>query len=155
MSKKTWLEAVTHADNANVIAAKTGITRSTAWRQWNDDLNFSAENVIKIARAFGADPVDGLIAFGYLEESERNMSAMTSALRNATNDELINEMARRINDYHSQGDYSSSFDSETIHVEPDMEVDPTTIDGKDFPTYGIAANIDENRDIESETPTEG
>ncbi|WP_169171994.1 helix-turn-helix domain-containing protein [Bifidobacterium oedipodis] len=154
MDKKTWLEATTHADNANAIAAKTGITRSTAWRQWNDDMNFSAENVIKIARAFDADPVDGLIVFGYLKESERNMSAMTSALRNATDDELINEMARRIKDYHERADYGSVFDSETIHVEPDIPVDPSEIDSDNLP-YGFAANEDENRDIESETPTEG
>ena len=158
MNKKEWYEKTTNGLTVNEVAVKAGLSSATAWRQCRDDLNFSMENVIKIARAFDADPVDGLIAFGYLKESERNMSAMTASLRNATDEQLIEEMARRLAEYRAthDGAEDSIFDK-PIHL-TDEEVKEANkadlrgeVDSGRF-LFDTAASHDDNKRIESVEP---
>lgn len=158
MNKKQWIEAVTGADNPNVISAKTGISRATAWRQWGDDFNFSMENVVKIARAYKADPVDGLIAFGYLEESERNMSGVSVVLRDAPDEQLIEELARRLAEYRAthDGAEDSIFDK-PIHLTDEDAKEANKADlrgevdsGKFL--FDTAASHDDNKHVESVEP---
>lgn len=71
MDRKSWYDEHVGNDTIKEAARKAGISTTTAWRQHaGGELNFSAENVILIARAYGADPVRALAAFGYLSESE-------------------------------------------------------------------------------------
>ena len=75
-----------------------GISATTAWRQYADGaLNFSAENVILIARAYGTSPVKALVTFGYLMAPEGTLEiGIDEALQKASWPQIMHEMARRI-----------------------------------------------------------
>ena len=96
MDKYHWLKEAMNGETINELANKAGISSATAWRQFNNDLNFTAENVILIARAYHKDPVEALVAFDYLREDERGAASLRAALKNATNDDLLTEIAARL-----------------------------------------------------------
>ena len=96
MDKYQWLKEAMNGETINELANKAGISSATAWRQFNNDLNFTAENVILIARAYHKDPVEALVAFDYLREDERGAASLRAALKNATNDALLTEIAARL-----------------------------------------------------------
>ena len=96
MDKYQWLKEAMNGETINELANKAGISSATAWRQFNNDLNFTAENVILIARAYHKDPVEALVAFDYLREDERGAAPLRAALKNATNDDLLTEIAARL-----------------------------------------------------------
>lgn len=96
MDKYQWLKEAMNGETINELANKAGISSATAWRQFNNDLNFTAENVILIARAYHKDPVEALVAFDYLREDERGTASLRAALKNATNDDLLTEIAARL-----------------------------------------------------------
>lgn len=96
MDKYQWLKEAMNGETINELANKAGISSATAWRQFNNDLNFTAENVILIARAYHKDPVEALVAFDYLREDERGAASLRAALKNAPNDDLLTEIAARL-----------------------------------------------------------
>ena len=96
IDKYQWLKEAMNGETINELANKAGISSATAWRQFNNDLNFTAENVILIARAYHKDPVEALVAFDYLREDERGAASLRAALKNATNDDLLTEIAARL-----------------------------------------------------------
>lgn len=96
MNKHEWLEAAIGEDTVSEMALKAGMSKATAFRQFNNDLNFTAENVILIARAYHKDPVEALVAFDYLRDDERGTASLRAALKNATNDDLLTEIAARL-----------------------------------------------------------
>lgn len=96
MDKYQWLKEAMNGETINELANKAGISSATAWRQFNNDLNFTAENVILIARAYHKDPVEALVAFDYLRDDERGTASLRAALKNATNDDLLTEIAARL-----------------------------------------------------------
>ena len=49
MNKETWFKETVQGDTIAEVALKAGIIKTTAWRQYNNALGFSAENVILIA----------------------------------------------------------------------------------------------------------
>ncbi|MBW3093371.1 helix-turn-helix transcriptional regulator [Bifidobacterium sp. 82T10] len=98
MDKKQWYEGLIGKDTIKDVARKAGISATTAWRQYSDgELNFSAENVILIARAYGSSPVKALVAFGYLSTEEGTLEiGIEEALSKATWPQIMQEMARRV-----------------------------------------------------------
>ena len=104
MNKHEWLEAAIGEDTVSEMALKAGMSKATAFRQFNNDLNFTAENVILIARAYHKDPVEALVAFDYLRDDERGTASLRAALKNATNDDLLTEIAARLDRDPSLGD---------------------------------------------------
>jgi hypothetical protein len=96
MNKHEWFSSTIGNDTIAEVGLKAGIVKTTIWRQFNNDLNFTAENVILIARAYHKDPVEALVAFDYLREDERGAASLRAALKNATNDDLLTEIAARL-----------------------------------------------------------
>lgn len=96
MNKHEWFSSTIGNDTIAEVGLKAGIVKTTIWRQFNNDLNFTAENVILIARAYRKDPVEALVAFGYLRDDERGTASLRAALKNATNDDLLTEIAARL-----------------------------------------------------------
>lgn len=96
MNKHEWFSITIGNDTIAEVGLKAGIVKTTIWRQFNNDLNFTAENVILIARAYHKDPVEALVAFDYLREDERGAASLRAALKNATNDDLLTEIAARL-----------------------------------------------------------
>lgn len=98
MNKTQWYEAAIGKDTIKDVARKAGISTTTAWRQYADgELNFSAENVILIARAYGTSPVKALVAFGFLNSAEGTLEiGVEEALSKASWAQIVKEMSRRM-----------------------------------------------------------
>lgn len=132
MSKETWFNETVQGDTIAEVALKAGIIKTTAWRQYNNALGFSAENVILIARAYHKSPVEALVEFGYIRADEMANGKTVARLHDASNDELLQELARRLKE-NADADWVNS---------PIIYRDE----------FDMAANDDPNARLESETP---
>lgn len=132
MSKETWFNETVQGDTIAEVALKAGIIKTTAWRQYNNALGFSAENVILIARAYHKSPVEALVEFGYIRADEMANGKTVARLHDASNDELLQELARRLKE-NADADWVNS---------PIIYRDE----------FDMAANDDPNARLEAETP---
>lgn len=132
MSKETWFKETVQGDTIAEVALKAGIIKTTAWRQYNNALGFSAENVILIARAYHKSPVEALVEFGYIRADEMAKGKTVARLHDASNDELLQELARRLKE-NADADWVNS---------PIIYRDE----------FDMAANDDPNARLEVETP---
>mgnify|MGYP000943089457 FL=1 len=132
MDKKTYFAQLTHDAAINEISNKTGLSVSTLWRQYNKGCEFSAESVIIIARAYGENPVAALVEFGYIRADEMENGKTVARLHDASNDELLQELARRLKE-NADADWVNS---PIIYREE----------------FDMAANDDPNARLEAETP---
>ena len=132
MSKETWFKETVQGDTIAEVALKAGIIKTTAWTQYNNALGFSAENVILIARAYHKSPVEALVEFGYIRADEMANGKTVAKLHDASNDELLQELARRLKE-NADADWVNS---PIIYREE----------------FDMAANDDPNARLEAETP---
>lgn len=132
MNKETWFKETVQGDTIAEVALKAGIIKTTAWRQYNNALGFSAENVILIARAYHKSPVEALVEFGYIRADEMANGKTVARLRDASDDELLQELARRLKE-NADADWANS---------PIIYRDE----------FDMAANDDPNARLEAETP---
>lgn len=132
MNKETWFKETVQGDTIAEVALKAGIIKTTAWRQYNNALGFSAENVILIARAYHKSPVEALVEFGYIRADEMATGKTVAKLHDASNDELLQELARRLKE-NADADWVNS---PIIYREE----------------FDMAANDDPNARLEAETP---
>ena len=132
MSKETWFKETVQGDTIAEVALKVGIIKTTAWRQYNNALGFSAENVILIARAYHKSPVEALVEFGYIRADEMANGKTVARLHDASDDELLQELARRLKE-NADADWVNS---PIIYREE----------------FDMAANDDPNARLEAETP---
>lgn len=132
MNKETWFKETVQGDTIAEVALKAGIIKTTAWRQYNNALGFSAENVILIARAYHKSPVEALVEFGYIRADEMTSGETVARLHDASNDELLQELARRLKE-NADADWVNS---PIIYREE----------------FDMAANDDPNARLEAETP---
>ena len=132
MNKETWFKETVQGDTIAEVALKAGIIKTTAWRQYNNALGFSAENVILIARAYHKSPVEALVEFGYIRADEMTSGETVASLHDASNDELLQELARRLKE-NADADWVNS---PIIYREE----------------FDMAANDDPNARLEAETP---
>lgn len=91
---KNWYTQLVGDTTERSVAIKAGITTSTLNRQLKAG-TLSAENVILIARAYGANPVAALTTTGYITAAEatKNLGDIAQLLPDRN---LIAELARRI-----------------------------------------------------------
>ena len=94
MDIKEWYEATTNGDSYNAVGNKSGIQPSTVWRQQPN--KFSPENLVKIARAYDRPAFEPLLISGLLSDEDVAMLRSDDALKDATDDQLLQELARRI-----------------------------------------------------------
>lgn len=100
MNKADWINKTTKDKGAQDIARHTGMSKSTAFRRLKD-LSFTAEDIINIARAYHADPIEGLVAFQYLTPEEPTGKpyqepTMQDTLKDCTDEQLLAEVRRRM-----------------------------------------------------------
>lgn len=131
MSIEDWYKQTVGADSQNVVAENAGIVPSSLYRQLPDKL--SPQNVVKIAHAYGVPALEGLVALGLIDDGDLKDLATADSLRNASDADLLQELARRMKQ-----------DSDTNWNSP--------ITYRDIPEQELAASTDPNRDMESETP---
>jgi hypothetical protein len=94
MDIKEWYEATTNGDSYNAVGNKSGIQPSTVWRQQPN--KFSPENLVKIARAYDRPAFEPLLISGLLSDDDVAMLRSDDALKDATDDQLLQELARRL-----------------------------------------------------------
>jgi hypothetical protein len=91
-----WLSRTTNGASLRAIAAAIGKPGATSTIQrWVNEGRASAEGTVAIARAYGADPLLGLVAAGYLDENDLAQNRTVGALREATTLQLTEELMRR------------------------------------------------------------
>lgn len=90
-----WVKATTNGAADLKVSSRAKIAHSTYVRQLQDSA-LSVENVVKIARAFGASVPDALIAHGIVTKDELSGVALAGTLSDATDQQLLDEMARRL-----------------------------------------------------------
>ena len=90
----TWIREISdHAPNRHV-AAKIGVAPSTLTR-WKD-YPPKVDEVVKLARAYGAPVADGLLAAGYVQPGELRAPRIERDLGRFTATELLAELGRRV-----------------------------------------------------------
>lgn len=91
-----WFNRITNNASGRTAATAAGIPIATLNRQIGRN-EISAENVIAIARAYGARPVAALVQTGYLEPSEAGDVTIAEVAELLSDQDMIRIMAYRIN----------------------------------------------------------
>lgn len=99
-----WLDRATNQASDHDIARRTNLTHPTIGR-WRRNGRAPAEGVILIARAYKADPVDGLVSAGYLTESDLMNGGLRNAVRHAPTAYLTDELHERAVSGRFDGDF--------------------------------------------------
>ncbi len=94
MEIATWIASLTD-DSARDIAKKAGLPARTVQHQITTG-KMSVENLIAISIAYNQHPLHTLIDFGIVDISWANVPDVASALKIATDDELTDEILRRL-----------------------------------------------------------
>ena len=94
MDARTWLETIT-ADQPGTVAKKAGIPRRTIYHQLERG-TFPIDSIIKITDAYGTNPIDALMEIGIIDRAWANVPDVVAALRLATDDQLTDEILRRL-----------------------------------------------------------
>jgi len=89
-----WLTRVTDHASDRDIGKRAGISHTTVSR-WRNTGRAPADGVILVARAYRADPIDGLIAAGYLTEADLAATSLRNAVRHAPTGYLTEELHER------------------------------------------------------------
>lgn len=94
-NQEDWLQSVTEGASRRQIAAAIGRPQTTFNRQ-ADEGRFDAGTIIAIARHYGANPIIALVETGYLDSDEASSMSMKEVAKLLTDQQLIQELARRI-----------------------------------------------------------
>ena len=94
MDFKQWIDDLIGSDSYRRAAQRIDSNGSTITRQL-DKGRLTPEMVIALCRGYGRSPVTGLIETGYLREWEAEDVGIPYALRQATNQQLLDEIMRR------------------------------------------------------------
>lgn len=93
MSNQEWVTEVTGGASLRDIGERIGVHHVTVSRRITEG---RAETCVAIARAYDADPIKGLVAWGVITSGEASSGDADLALRGATDLQIAEEMVRRI-----------------------------------------------------------
>lgn len=97
------------------IARKTGIPASTISRWLSGEFDPKPRQVVEVARAYGASPIQALIAADFLRAEDLDLPESAPRqlqIRDFTELELAQEMVRRINEGESTSVLNDPLDSD-------------------------------------------
>lgn len=101
MESMNWLTKATKEQSVNAIALKSGLVQSTLNTRAKAD-SLTADQVIAICRAYRYPVTQGLLDLGFITEKELQLPAIHAALHDATDRELVDEIARRLEQGHHE-----------------------------------------------------
>ena len=93
MRHKDWVENLIGTDSMRTAAAKLGLFPGAVSQQISRG-SLKPDMVIALCRAYGHSPIDGLVETGFLERFEAGAASPATALREATNQQNMNELQR-------------------------------------------------------------
>ena len=99
MTSMEWYRRVVGDATVNAVAARAGVVQTTLNRQVKVG-RLAPETAVAIARAYGVDVIDGLLACGLLTEEDVRRHGIVPVLEDATDDEIAEEVMRRLRDAH-------------------------------------------------------
>lgn len=118
MSIEAWFKDLTNSASLREAADASGVSKSTLSR--NLDANtMTPETVIALCRAYDRSPVSGLIETGYINDYELQGPDVEIALREATNEQLLDEILRR-SDPQARYLFGNEGDGDTIGLAPHL-----------------------------------
>ena len=94
MDSMTWYTRTVKDASVNAVATRSGVVQSTLARQIKAG-SLTAETVVAVARAYGADVLDALVACGLITKDEVRKHGIRATLRDAVDVELAAEIMRR------------------------------------------------------------
>jgi transcriptional regulator with XRE-family HTH domain len=126
VTTNTWplyLSAITDGQPGARIAERTGIPESTISRWLSDKAEPRPKQVVAVARAYGQNPVEALVAAGYLEEGEIDVASKPTdlSLRAFTSLAISREMVRRIEEGEDPHMLQSPLDDDHPAMQKDTE----------------------------------
>lgn len=90
-----WIDSVRGNDSIREVARKAGINQATLSRQVNLDL-LSYDVVRDVSRAYGRSVLSDLVTTGHLSHEDAGIGDIEAALHAATEEQLVAEVARRL-----------------------------------------------------------
>lgn len=118
MNFETWLTELIGEDTRRTASSKAGMAESTLSRQLSRG-HLSPEMVIALCRAYDRSPVAGLIQTEYINDYELQGPDVEVALREATNEQLLNEIMRR-SDPEARYLFGNDTDDDVIGLAPHL-----------------------------------
>lgn len=118
MDFETWLTELIGEDTRRTASSKAGMAESTLSRQLSRG-RLSPEMVIALCRAYDRSPVAGLIETGYINDYELHGPDVEIALREATNEQLLDEIMRR-SDPQARYLFGNEGDDDVIGLAPHL-----------------------------------
>lgn len=118
MNFETWLDNLIGDDTRATASKKADYAQSTISRQLSRGY-LRPETVIALCRAYDRSPVSGLIETEYINDYELHGPDVEIALREATNEQLLDEIMRR-SDPQARYLFGNEGDEETIGLAPHL-----------------------------------
>lgn len=94
MKHTKWFEERVAGDSVNAAAGLAGLDQATLNRQLKRG-SLPAESVIKISRAYGYSPIQGLVDTGYLNITESRGGVTVINWDSVSDADLLGELLRR------------------------------------------------------------
>ncbi|NKS54749.1 hypothetical protein GS500_18155 [Rhodococcus hoagii] len=97
MTETQWwrfVEELIGDDNAQEAAARAGFSKSNFTR-WKQGARADPDFVVKLVRAYGGSVLDGLVAAGFITQSEASVRIQKQRVTELSDTELANELLRR------------------------------------------------------------
>ncbi|EGT5594948.1 hypothetical protein B7O34_10390 [Corynebacterium striatum] len=118
MNANDWLINLKGEDSMRAASQKSGYAQTTLQRQIDKGV-LSPEMVIALCRAYDRSPVTGLIETGYINDYELHGPDVEVALREATNEQLLDEIMRR-SDPEARYLFGNEGDDDVIGLAPHL-----------------------------------
>jgi transcriptional regulator with XRE-family HTH domain len=90
-----WFDSATGGETQGQIADRLGVSRATLGR-WLHRGVLDPNTVLAVARAYSADPIQGLLAAKWLTPADLHNGGTAYVVSYATTRMLVNELHRRL-----------------------------------------------------------
>jgi transcriptional regulator with XRE-family HTH domain len=99
-----WLDHATGGASAREVAKRVGVSHVTVGRWMNAD-TAPVPGILRISRAYAADPIDGMIAAGWLTGADLLEGGLRNAVRHAPTSFLTEELHERVESGRLEGNF--------------------------------------------------
>lgn len=108
MNPHEWLRSITD-DGPNAIARRAAISERTLYSQLERGA-LSVPNILKVCRAYDSNPIRALIDWGHIDAAWASVPDVEAALRLASDEQLTDEVLRRLKLIPRHPDYDTPVD---------------------------------------------
>lgn len=95
MDQEQWLRRATGGDSNRKISERAGISDATLGRHMKNN-ELPADTIIKIAEAYNSNPIDALVALGFMQAKWATATTPLTALQQADDKDLTDEILSRL-----------------------------------------------------------